>query len=321
MFVDLSSVEDPSLVVPTIGRVVGAAESPGEDPVAMVASALDAPLLLLDNLEQVLDAAPDVGRLLTLASDVTILATSRAPLRISGEHEYRVPPLAVPAIGTESVDDVERSAAARLYVERARRSVPDFAITEANAAAIARICRALEGLPLALELAAARVRLLGAEGTADRLGDMLGLLSRGARDLPERQRSLRATVDWSVRGLDDGARTVFAALGAFSGGGTLAAVEAVAGDGVDVPTALDDLLDAALVAPGPAFPSRGSRCSRRCASTRRSFSRPAPRPPCATATSTGSCTRPRARACTGAATPTPPGSSASRRTTTTIARL
>ncbi len=249
VFVDLSSVEDPSLVVPTIGRVVGAAESPGEDPVATVASALDAPLLLLDNLEQVLDAAPALGRLLTLASDVTMLATSRAPLRISSEHEYRVPPLAVPAIGTESVDDVERSAAARLYVERARRSVPDFAITEANAAAIARICRALEGLPLALELAAARVRLLGAEGTADRLGDVLGLLSRGARDLPERQRSLRATIDWSVRGLDDGARTVFAALGAFSGGATLAAVEAVAGDGVDVPAALDDLLDAALVSP------------------------------------------------------------------------
>ena len=201
-----------------------------------------------------LDAAPDLGRLLTLASDVTILATSRAPLRISSEHEYRVPPLAVPAIGTDSVGDVERSAAARLYVERARRSVPDFAITEANAAAIARICRALEGLPLALELAAARVRLLGAEGTADRLGDMLGLLSRGARDLPERQRSLRATIDWSVRGLDDGARTVFAALGAFSGGGTLAAVEAVAGDGVDVPTALDDLLDAALVAPAARGP-------------------------------------------------------------------
>jgi len=251
VFVDLSSVEDPTLVVPTIGRVVGAAESPGEDAVARVAATLDGAglLLLLDNLEQVLDAAPDLGRLLTLAPDVTILATSRGPLRIASEHEYRVPPLAVPAIGTDSLGDVARSAAARLYVERARRSVPDFEITDANAAAIARICRGLEGLPLALELAAARVRLLGAEGTADRLGDMLGLLSRGARDLPERQRSLRATIDWSVRGLDDGARRVFPALGAFSGGATLAAVEAVAGDGLDVPTALDDLLDAALLAP------------------------------------------------------------------------
>ena len=207
-------------------------------------------LLLLDNLEQVLDAAQDIGRLLRLAPDVKILATSRAPLRISSEREYRVPPLAVPAVGSASVDDVERSAAARLYVERARRSVPDFEVTAANAAAIARICQALEGLPLALELAAARVRLLGAEGTADRLGDMLGLLTRGDRDLPERHRSLRATIDWSVRGLDDGARTVFAALGAFSGGATLAAVEAVARGNVevDVATALDDLLDASLIA-------------------------------------------------------------------------
>ena len=254
---------------------------------------------------------------------MTILATSRAPLRIASEHEYRVPPLAVPTIGTESVDDVERSAAARLYVERARRSVPDFAITEANAAAIARICRALEGLPLALELAAARVRLLGAEGTADRLGDMLGLLSRGARDLPERQRSLRATIDWSVRGLDDGAR-----------------------DGLRRARRFQRRCDACSRRGGrrrrrrrahrarrsagrrprrvrrPAVPSRGSRCSRPSASTRRSFSRrPATRPSRGAATSTGSCARPRARACTGVGTPTRPGSSASRPTTTTIGRL
>lgn len=256
VFVDLSTVEDPTLVIPTIGRVVGAAESPGDDPVATVAATLGATasLLLLDNLEQVLDAASEIGRLMMLAPDVTILATSRAPLRISSEYEYRVPPLAVPAIGTESVGDVGRSAAAMLYVERARRSVPDFELTEANAAAVARICRALEGLPLALELAAARARTLGAEGTADRLGDMLGLLTRGDRDLPERQRSLRATIDWSVRGLDDGARRVFAALGAFSGGATLAAVEAVPDGDLDVTIALDDLLDAALVARPAAGP-------------------------------------------------------------------
>ena len=250
VLVDLSSVEDPTLVLSTIGHVVGADETPGGDPVATVAATLDGAvsLLLLDNLEQVLEAAPDLGRLLALAPSLRILATSRAPLRIAAEHEYRVPPLPVPALGLDSVDAVRRSAAARLYVERARRSVPDFAVTEENAAAIARICRALDGLPLALELAAARARLLGAEGTANRLGDMLGLLSRGARDLPARQRSLRATIDWSVRGLDEQARTVFAALGAFSGGATVAAVEAVADGDVDVATALDDLLDAALVA-------------------------------------------------------------------------
>jgi predicted ATPase/DNA-binding SARP family transcriptional activator len=248
VLVDLSSIEDPALVVPTIARAVGATEVPGDDVVAAIAATVDegVSLLLLDNLEHVLDAAPEVGRLLSLAPRVTILATSRAPLRIAAEREYRVPPLPVPAIGVDSAGEVERSAAARLYAERAQASVPGFAISDENAAAVAQICRAVDGVPLALELAAARVRLLGAQGTADRLDDMLGLLSRGARDLPERQRSLRATIDWSVRGLDDRARTVFAALGAFSGGATLAAVAAAAGD-VDAAAGLDDLLDASLV--------------------------------------------------------------------------
>ena len=248
VFVDLSSVEEPSLVLPTIARELGADEAPGEDPVDTVAAALGPPdvLLLLDNLEQVLEAAPDIGRIAELVPSTTILATSRAPLRIAAEHEYRVPPLPVPPIGLDSLDEVSRSASARLYVERARRSIPDFAITEQNAPAVARICRALDGLPLALELAAARVRTLGVDGTAARLGDMLPLLSRGARDLPARQRSLRATIDWSVRGLDEAARAVFSALGAFSGGASLDAAEAVIGPGPDVPTALDDLLDAAL---------------------------------------------------------------------------
>ena len=143
----------------------------------------------------------------------------------------RVPrsPLPVPELGADSLSEVESSAAARLYVERARRSLPDFDVTEANAAAVARICRALDGLPLALELAAARVRSLGADGTAARLGDRLGLLSRGARDLPERQRSLRAAIDWSVQLLDEQARSVLAAQAAFSGGATLDAIEVVVG--------------------------------------------------------------------------------------------
>jgi predicted ATPase len=209
-----------------------------------------APLLVLDNVGRLLEAAADIGRLLNLVPGA-ILATSRAPLRISAEHEYRVPPLAVP--GSATLADVERSASARLYVERARKAIPDFVLTDANAPAVAQICRTLDGLPLALELAAARVRSLGPEGTAGRLGDMLDLLSRGARDLPERQRSLRATIDWSIHGLAEQAQAVLTALGAFSGGSTLDAAEAVAGPELDVATALDDLLDAALVgrAEGP----------------------------------------------------------------------
>ncbi|HET9287244.1 MAG TPA: BTAD domain-containing putative transcriptional regulator [Gaiella sp.] len=249
VFVDLSSVEDVALVLPTIAHALGGGETPGEDPVQTVAAALGAPapLLVLDNLEQVLGAAADIGRLLERARGATILATSRAPLRVSAEHEYRVPPLPVPEVGTEAVRDVERSPSVRLYVERARKGDAAFELTEANAHAVARICRSVDGLPLAVELAAARVRSLGAEGTAARLGDMLGLLSRGARDLPERQRSLRATIDWSVQLLDEQARRVLAALGAFSGGATLDALEAVAAPELDIPTALDDLLDVALV--------------------------------------------------------------------------
>ena len=199
--------------------------------------------------------------------------------------------------------------------------MPDFAITEANAAAIARICRALEGLPLALELAAARVRLLGAEGTADRLGDMLGLLSRGARDLPERQRSLRATIDWSVRGLDDEARTVFAALGAFSGGGTLAAVEAVAATASTCPPRSTICWTPPSSLRAARGPSRGSRCSRRCASTRPSFSRSGAEAGVRNRHLDWFLHEAEGEGVYWRGTPTPRGSSASRRTTTTIARL
>ena len=175
-----------------------------------------------------------------------MIATSRAPLRITRERVYTVQPLPVPDLGADTTQGIEHVAAVRLYVERVHAADPHFAITDENAGAIARICRALDGLPLALELAAARVRTLGAEGTAARLGERLSLLSRGARDLPERQRSLRATLDWSVQLLDADAVRVFGALGAFSGGASLEAVEAVA-RGSDVPSALEDLLDAALV--------------------------------------------------------------------------
>ena len=158
-----------------------------------------------------------------------------------------MPPLAVPELGVETAADAD-SDAVRLYVERARAELPDFELTDANANAVARICRALDGLPLAIELAAARVRVLGPEGTAKRLGERLSLLTRSAPDLPERQRSLRATIDWSYRLLDEPAAHVFRALSVFAGGATLEAVEAVADEGTDVPSALDALLDSSLVA-------------------------------------------------------------------------
>ncbi len=246
-FVDLSAVQDPALVVPTIGRALGAAEEPGADPLAAAIAAVgDEPgLLVLDNLEQVIDAAGDIAALLEGAPRARILATSRGPLRIAREHEYPVPPLAVPDVGRPATE-IAGNAAVALYVGRATTALPGFALTDENAEAIGRICRALDGLPLALELAAARVRSLGPEGTAARVGERLSLLSRGARDLPERQRSLRATLDWSADLLGPDARRVLASLAVFGGSAPLDAIELVVAD-ADVPGALDDLLDAALV--------------------------------------------------------------------------
>jgi predicted ATPase/DNA-binding SARP family transcriptional activator len=248
VFVDLSAAVDPRLVLPTVARSLGAGEAPGENELDTVVSAIgEEPLLLvLDNFEQVLDAATEVAALLSAAPALSVLVTSRAPLHIGAEHVYAVPPLTVPAPGDDTAGSIERVGAVRLYAERARAAYESFELTDANAGAVARICRALDGLPLAVELAAARVRTLGPEGTADRLGERLSLLSRGARDLPERQRSLRATLDWSVQLLDEEPRRLLGVLGAFSGGAPLAGLEAVAGE-IDVADALEDLLDAALV--------------------------------------------------------------------------
>ncbi len=248
VFVDLSPVSEPALVLATAARAVGAPESGGGSDLETLVDALggESTLLVLDNFEQVLDAAPEVARLVAATPSLRVIVTSRGPLRIAAERVYAVPPLAIPEAGELTAGSIERTPAVRLYAERASATDPRFALTDENAAAVARICRALDGLPLALELAAARARTRGPEGTAERLGARLSLLSRGARDLPERQRSLRATLDWSVQLLDDDARHVLGVLGAFSGGAPLDALEAVARD-VDVVTALDDLADAALV--------------------------------------------------------------------------
>ena len=252
-FVDLSAVTDPSLVLPTAAHMLGAEEGTGETAVDTVVEALGRgpALLVLDNFEQVLDAAPSVAALLTATSGLSLLVTSRAPLRIASERVYPVSPLPVPQQGARTAESMQDVPAVRLYVERARATFPQFALTDDNAEAVGRICRGLDGLPLALELAAARVRTLGPEGTAARLGERLSLLSRGARDLPERQRSLRATLDWSVQLLDGPAQRLLATLAVFSGGASLEAIEAV-WDGDDAAASLDDLLDAALVTHGSA---------------------------------------------------------------------
>ena len=244
-FADLSPLTDAELVLPTIASTLGLGDVSGNELQAIRDATADARLLVLDNLEHLAGAFGAVADIIDAAPALTVLATSRVPLRISVEQEFRVPALGLPDAGSESVAEAD-SDAVRLYVERARAELPDFSLTDANAGAVVRICRALDGNPLAIELAAARVRVLGPDGTAKRLGERLALLTRAAPDLPERRRSLRATIDWSYQLLDEPARHVFRGLAVFAGGATLEAVEAVADDGVDVPRSLETLLDASL---------------------------------------------------------------------------
>src|SRR5438067_5656323 len=208
-------------------------------------------LLLLDNFEHVLDAAPVIATLLARAPRLKVMVTSRAPLRISGEHEFPVAPLGVPA-DNRSFDDVSAFPAVALFVERARAVRRDFTLAAGNAEVIAQICRRVDGLPLAIELAASKVKLLSPEQILDRLGSRLTLLKGGARDLPARQQTLRDTIDWSYELLEQPAARAFRALGVFPGGATLASIESVAGD---VFESLETLIDHSLIRQieGPRF--------------------------------------------------------------------
>ena len=201
---------------------------------------------MLDNLEHLEPSFVTIGRLLEAAPRLGILATSRVPLHLAGEHEYRVPPLAVPAVEDTSPSELAACASVRLYVDRARAAVPSFELNESNAASVSRICRALDGLPLAIELAAARIRVLGPDGTASRLGERLAFLTRTSHDLPERQRSVRGAIDWSYRLLDEEAQATFRALGVFAGAVGLDAIEEVVGPPAS-PDVIETLLDASLV--------------------------------------------------------------------------
>ena len=211
-------------------------------------------LLALDNFEQVMGAAPLLAELLGAAPGLVVLATSRTVLRLSGEHEFPVPPLPVPPAGPDhDPADLQRYASVSLFVERAHAVARGFELTDANAGAVAEICRRLDGLPLAIELAAARIRLLPPQALASRLDQRFSLLTGGARDLPERQRTLRNTLDWSYGLLSAGEQAVFARLGVFAGPFSLPAAEAVCspGEGQGGPgqviEMLGSLVDSSLV--------------------------------------------------------------------------
>ncbi len=226
-FVDLSGVADPAGVVPAIAQVLNVRESEGRTLAVALAAYLRSRrlLLVIDNFEQVVDAALVLHDLLIEASRLSILVTSRVVLRVGGEHECPVPPLPLPP-EAGAAELLAGNVAVQLFVARAQALRPDFAITAQNAAAIAAICRRLDGLPLAIELAAARVKLLPPVALLARLERRLPLLAGGARSLPARQQTLRATIQWSWDLLSTAERVLFRRLGVFAGGWTLEAAEA-----------------------------------------------------------------------------------------------
>jgi predicted ATPase len=239
-FVPLAAVSDPALVLVGLARAVGVElAGSGSSLEALVGYfGDDRWLLILDNLEQVVDAAGDIDGLLARCPGVVILATSRTVLGLRAEHEYPVPPLSLPAdFAGVSMAELAASPAVALFVDRARAARPGFALTESNVAAVAEICRRLDGLPLAIELAAARTRLLDPNALLRRLSTSLDALGTGAVDLPERQRTLRATVEWSVGLLDDAERSLLEVAAVFVDGWTAEAAAQVAG--LDEDEALD----------------------------------------------------------------------------------
>jgi predicted ATPase len=185
-------------------------------------------LLLLDNFEQLVSAAPLVADLLAAAPALKILVTSRVLLNLRGEHEYPVPPMNIPDTMKDSdLEELDRIESVRLFVERAQAALPSFSLNSSNAATVAEVCQRLDGLPLAIELAAARVKLLSPDAILARLSDQLKLLTGGARDLPARHQTIRNTLEWSYNLLNPDEKSLYAQLGVFAGGFTLEAAEAV----------------------------------------------------------------------------------------------
>jgi predicted ATPase/DNA-binding CsgD family transcriptional regulator len=248
-FVELAPITDPSLVALTIAQTLGVQEASGRPVEQWLRRFLEGreTLLLLDNFEQVLGAAPLVADLLAWCPHLVVLVTSRAALHLREEQEFPVAPLALPAAtAAPSLDVVTAAPAVTLFVERAARLAPGFALTEATAATVAEICRRLDGLPLAIELAAARLKALSPEALLARLDRRLPLLTGGARDLPARQQTLRDTLAWSYDLLTPAEQALFRRLGVFAGGCSLEAAEAVCDADRDLGIELLDGLGALL---------------------------------------------------------------------------
>jgi predicted ATPase len=236
-FVPLAPVRDPGLVPSTIAQCIGLQDARDRPLIEHLVSQLRERqlLIVLDNFEHLQAGAAVVTRLLEETTAVRILVSSRSSLRVSGEQECPVPPLAVPGTGFRpTAAELADCESVRLFTERAAAAVPGFALDDENAPAIAAIARRLDGLPLAIELAAARVPLLPPEAILPRLEHSLSLLTSGRRDLPDRQRTLRATIGWSHDLLTEGAGRLLAVCSVFAGGASLEAIEAICGEAVDI---------------------------------------------------------------------------------------
>ncbi len=256
-FVSLSAVSGNESMTRAIAQAIGLREMPGQssqESLKEYVRGLTQPLLLLlDNFEHLLSAGSDVAELLTLNPNLKVLVTSQALLHIYGEHEQPVPALAAPDLRSvpHTPEALSRFAAVALFLERAKAVKHDFTLTKENATAVATICSRLDGLPLAIELAASRVKLLSPTAMLTRLESSLNLLTGGARDLPARQQTLRATLNWSYSLLNAAEQSLFRRLSVFTGGCTLEAVEAVCdtkGDlGIDVLDGMASMVNKSLI--------------------------------------------------------------------------
>jgi predicted ATPase/DNA-binding SARP family transcriptional activator len=252
-FVNLADVSDPELVAGAIGRSLGLKDKAGNVSweAALAAFLADKHLLLVvDNLEQVLDAAPQLNTLLAAAPRLSLLCTSRAALNVAGEHPYTVPMLALPEQTAFAPAALAQVPAVALFVQRAQSVDPAFHLDESNAGAVAALCQRLDGLPLAIELAAARIRLFGPADLLQRLSQSFDLLSHGRRDSPERHRSLAAVLEWGYQLLPAPVQRLFDWFSLFAGGVTLTAAEGVCADLCpSLPDAFEMLLDQHLLVP------------------------------------------------------------------------
>ena len=265
-FVSLAAIRDPSLVPVSIAQSIGLQDARGRSLLEHLSGYVGdgEVLLVLDNFEQVLASGEFVSDLLDVTGRLRVLVTSRSPLHVSGEQEFPVPPLALPEGGPgTTAAAVAGCESVRLFAERAAASVPGFAVNDQNAEAVAGIVDRLDGLPLAIELAAARVKLLPPAEILARLDNSLGLLVSGSLDLPTRQRTLRATIAWSYELLSDSARQLLAACSVFRGGIALVVIESVCAEAADLRMpALDaagELVDHSLLRQAAPAPGGGPR--------------------------------------------------------------